>query len=253
MPVTVNGREISEATIAAEEAHHADNPSPREAAACALAIRELLLQRAREAGLVSGDAPEEAACEAAIERLLEREAPVPEPTEAECRRFYEQNLERYTAGELAEVSHILFAVTPAAPLQAIRGQAEATLEQALAAPERFSELAQGFSNCPSAAQGGNLGQIQRGATVPEFERAVFGGATGILPRLVNTRYGFHIVRVDRIIPGRLLDFETVQPQIARTLSERVRAKADEQYVRLLAASASITGVDLGAATSPLVR
>ena len=157
------------------------------------------------------------------------------------------------SGELAEVAHILFAVTPNAPVEAIRRQAEASLRQLVAEPQRFADLAQQFSNCPSSAQGGNLGQIHRGETVPEFESAVFGAAPGIVPHLVNTRYGFHIVRIERHVPGNVLDFGMVRPRIARSLTERVRAKAAEQYVRILTSRATITGIDLGAAGSALVQ
>ena len=254
MTITINGVTIGDAAIEAEATHHAGCPDPRAAAACALAIRELLIQRAKAAAIeTEGDVANDGAADALIERLLEREAPVPRPTEAECRRFYEQHIDRYTAGELVEAAHILFAVTPNAPVDAIRRQAESTLRQAVAEPGRFAELAQGFSNCPSGAQGGNLGQIQRGETVPEFEREIFGAAPGVLPRLVNTRYGFHVVLVARTIAGRALDFEIVRPRIAETLSQRVRAKAAEQYVRILASKASISGVDLGAAATPLVQ
>jgi peptidyl-prolyl cis-trans isomerase C len=89
--------------------------------------------------------------------------------------------------------------------------------------------------------------------VPEFERAVFGASEGILPTLVKTRYGFHIVRVDRHVAGETLDFDSVRERIAVMLAERVRAKATEQYVKVLAAKASISGIDLGAAGTPLVR
>jgi peptidyl-prolyl cis-trans isomerase C len=253
MTIVINGVDLSDDLIQAEAANHRHCASPYHAAACALAIRELLLQRAREAGIDHAGAAEEAIADAAIEDLLEREAPVPQPTEAECRRFYERHMARFIVGELVEASHILFAVMPDAPVAAIRRQAEATLKQALAEPERFPELAERFSNCPSAAQGGNLGQIQRGVTVPEFERALFAQGEGVLPQLVNTRYGFHIVRVERRIPGRQLPFDAVQARIANLLSARVRSKAAEQYVRMLAAKASIVGIDLGAAASPLVQ
>jgi len=60
-----------------------------------------------------------------------------------------------------------------------------------------------MSNCPSGQQGGNLGQIGRGDTVPEFKKALFRlGPTGLLRELVKTRYGFHIVAIDRRIPGK---------------------------------------------------
>jgi peptidyl-prolyl cis-trans isomerase C len=253
MTLTINGIAISPERIETEAANHQHCAAPSHAAACALAIRELLLQRACEAGIAHPDDTDESTADAAIEELLDREAPVPEPTESECRRFYEQHADRFVVGELVEASHVLFAVTPDAPVAAIRRQAEATLTQVLAQPQRFAEFAQRFSNCPSGAQGGNLGQIQRGVTVFEFERVLFGEAEGVLPQLVNTRYGFHIVRIERRIAGKQLPFEAVQAQIARSLGESVRTKAAEQYVRILASKASISGIDLGAAASSLVQ
>ncbi|MGZ8199055.1 MAG: peptidylprolyl isomerase [Burkholderiales bacterium] len=253
MQVIVNGVAISDEAIDREAAHHGDAESPHAAAACALAIRELLLQRAKATATAEDAFSSEAGCERAIERLLEREAPVPTPTTAECHRFYEQHCDRFTTGERVHALHSLLAVTPTAPVEAIRVQAEATLKQLVADPSRFEDTARRFSNCPSGKEGGNLGEIRRGEMVPEFERAVFGASEGILPTLVNTRYGFHIVRVDRHVAGETLDFDSVRERIAVMLAERVRAKATEQYVRVLAAKASISGIDLGAAGTPLVR
>ena len=251
MTITINGFEIADAEIDAEAAHHAMAPSPRDAAACALAIRELLLQRAQESGLA--DAMGGVESDVLIERLLDIEAPVPHPTEEECRNFYDRQRERFVVGELVEASHILFAVTPNAPVEAIRRQAESTLARTIAEPGRFAEFAKSLSNCPSAVQGGNLGQIQRGDMVPEFENAIFGVAAGVLPRLVKTRHGFHIVRVERQVCGRVLEFAQARERIEAELSARVRAKADVQYVSMLAAKAEITGVDLHASESALVQ
>jgi peptidyl-prolyl cis-trans isomerase C len=255
MPVTVNDCVISDEMIESEAAFHSDAPAPLAAAACALAVRALLLDRARELGIAGADDPgNEPACEHAIETLLDQEAPVPEPTVDECRTVYDNRQDEFRSGDLVEASHILLAVTPNAPVEAIRRQAESVLKQALAAPESFGSLARQFSNCPSSAQDGNLGQLTRGETVPEFDRALFESeSTGVLPRLVNTRYGFHIISVARRVPGRTMDFETAQPRIADGLRERVRAKAAEQYVRMLASRARIAGVDLGAADTPLMQ
>lgn len=255
MTVRVNGVVIDEDAIEREMRFHEGAPSPREAARCALAIRELLLQRALSIGLATpGDCADEDLREEVIDRLLEREAPTPEPTEEECRRYYEAHPERFASGEIIEAAHILFAVTPNAPVEAIRAQAEAALKRVLDEPDRFGEFAKRLSNCPSGEQGGSLGQLQRGDTVPEFEQAVFGSeAAGVLPQLVRTRYGFHIVKVARRVPGQRLDFETAASHVAQELRARVQAKAMEQYVRMLAAQADIEGVDLGAATSPLLR
>jgi peptidyl-prolyl cis-trans isomerase C len=251
MGIALNGVEITEAAILEEMAHHSGAPSPRDAAARALAIRELLLQRARPLGL---EPDGEGADDAAIDALIAREVRTPEPTDSECLRYYESHRQQFRSGDLVEASHILFAVTPNAPLGAIRAQAEAALKQLIAEPERFAELAAKLSNCPSAAQGGNLGQLGRGDTVPEFEAALFEGkAAGVLPRLVNTRHGFHVVLVSRRIEGTQVPFEPVARRIAEYLSESVRRKALQQYIRLLAAEAEISGVDFDAADSPLLQ
>ncbi|MCW5568417.1 MAG: peptidylprolyl isomerase [Dokdonella sp.] len=251
MTITINGVAISEQAIADEEPYHADAPSPREAARYALAIRELLLQRAAEIGF---DAAGTQDTDGLLDALLEREVATPEPTEDECHRYYDRHVTRFRSGDLVEASHILFAVTPGAPLDAIRRTAEATLKTLIAEPQRFAELAASHSNCPSGRQGGNLGQLGRGATVPEFETALFEDtATGVLPRLVSTRYGFHIVRVARRVEGRRLPFDVVKDGIAGFLRDRVRHSALRQYLRILAGKAKLDGIDLDVAVSPLVQ
>ena len=88
----------------------------------------------------------------------------------------------------------------------------------------------------------------------EFEQAVFRlGPTDILPELVKSRYGFHIVSVDRRIPGTDLPFEKARDRIAETLGELVEEHGLRQYVSVLAGEAEIEGVRVDAATSPLVQ
>ena len=226
----------------------AEFPTPHAAAA-----RELLRQRAVATGLLADDAGADAA-DAAIERVLEREVQTPEPTEAECRQYYATNAKVFVSGDLVAARHILFQVTPGAPVNALRAKAELTLSELLRAPDRFEALARECSNCPSAEQGGNLGQIQRGETVPEFERVLFDGTwTGIYGQLVRTRYGFHIVAVDRRVAGCQVPFEAVCDTIVKRLTEQVEKRALEQYVRVLAGQADVHGVDLGATPTPLVQ
>lgn len=226
----------------------AQAPSPELAA-----LRELLRQRAVELGLL---APEDEAerIGAGIEALLDREVTVPSPTEEECRRFYDAHPALFRSGDLVFVRHILFQVTPGSSLDMIRGQAEQTLAQVIAAPDEFEACALTLSNCPSGRQGGNIGQIGRGDTMPEFEQALFADQwIGILPRLVKTRHGFHIVSVDRRIDGRVLPFDAVRARIAERLAARVEEVALAQYVRVLAGRAEIEGVELDAAETPLVQ
>jgi len=223
-------------------------PTPQAAAA-----RELLRQRAVATGSLA-DGAEPGVVDAAIERLLELEVATPEPTEEECRRYYEAHARQFTSGELVAARHILFQVAPGVPVNALRARAEFALSELQKAPERFEALARECSNCPSAQHGGNLGQLQRGETVPEFEQALFDGTwTGIGAQLVKTRYGFHIVAVDRRAPGTLRPFDAVHTDIAGRLRERVLRRALEQYVRVLAGRSDVRGVDLDAAATPLVQ
>lgn len=124
----------------------------------------------------------------------------------------------------------------------------------LAAPDHFAALARELSNCPSGQQDGNLGQIGRGDTVPEFEQALFRlGPTGILREVVKTRHGFHIVAVDQRIPGETLPFDAACDCIAERLRANVEERALRQYVSILAGHAEIAGADLERANSPLVQ
>jgi peptidyl-prolyl cis-trans isomerase C len=217
-------------------------------------VRELLRQRAIETDLLSPDAGNEEEITGAIERLLAREVQVPAATESECRRYYDTHRAEFRSGDLVHARHILFQVTPSVNVPEVRARAEETLKEVLAAPEIFEVRARQLSNCPSGQADGNLGQIGRGDTVPEFEQAVFRlGPTGILPELVKSRYGFHIVSVDRRIPGTDLPFEKARDRIAETLGELVEEHGLRQDVSVLAGEAEIEGVRVDAATSPLVQ
>ena len=219
----------------------------------AAAVRELMRQRAMAEELVTATADADD-IDAAIERLLEREVKTPEPTEEECRRYYAAHPGAFVAGELAAVRHILFQVTSRTPVPALRARAEAVLADVLREPERFEALAREWSNCPSAQHGGNLGQLQRGEMVPEFEQAIFGETwTGIRHELVKTRFGFHIVAVEHRATGTTLPFDAAYERVAARLREAVLARALEQYVRVLAGAAELRGVDLGGSATPLVQ
>ncbi|WP_157018452.1 peptidylprolyl isomerase [Mesorhizobium xinjiangense] len=218
------------------------------------AVRELLRQRAVELGFLDAAITDIAEVDAAVEDLLAEEVAVPTPDEAECRRYYEAHRNAFRSGDLVHARHILFQVTPSVNVAIIRARAEEALNALLAEPERFSELARELSNCPSGEQGGNLGQIGRGDMVPEFEDALFRiDAIGLLPHLVKTRYGFHIVAVDQNIPGADLPFEEARGQIAETLQANVEEQALRQYIAILAGRAELAGVELEAAETPLVQ
>ena len=261
MTLTVNGRAVPAEAIAREATLHAEAPDPEAAARRTLAIRELMLQRAGELGILERALPRDQVTFAGraqedeiIGTLLESEVTTPTPSPDECRRYYETHPERFTSGDLVEARHILFAIMPGTPVMALREHAQRVLAELKSAPETFAARAQELSNCPSGQHGGNLGQFGRGEMVPEFDRAIFGTpASGVLPTLVATRYGFHIVAVERRIPGKRLPFETVADRVADYLAARVEERALRQYVELLAGRAEIIGADLAGAATPLVQ
>jgi peptidyl-prolyl cis-trans isomerase C len=255
--VSVNGVAIARDDIQREMQHHpASKPiAAWQQAARALVVRELLLQRAKLLGLtpepIGDDAGRrETDDEALMRGVVEREVAVPEPDDETCRRYYERNGARFRSPEIYEAAHILFAALPSDPDAYARAQADA--EGVLAAlrerPEAFANMAQAHSRCPSAAQGGNLGQITAGQTTPEFEQALMSLAPGQLCEApVATRYGFHIIRLDRKHEGQVLPYEVVASRIADYLRESVRRRADAQYIARLVTAAKIEGVDLAGA------
>jgi peptidyl-prolyl cis-trans isomerase C len=255
--VSVNGVAIARDAIVREMQHHAaEKPiAAWQQAARALVVRELLLQRARHLGLAPEPVSDAAGRretddEAMMRGLIEREVAVPEPDDDTCRRYYERNRARLRSPDIYEAAHILFAALPAdreAYAQA-RADAEAVLATLRERPECFAKLALSYSRCPSAAQGGNLGQITSGQTTPEFEQALIVLAPGELcVEPVATRYGFHVIRLDRKHEGQTLPYEAVAGRIAEYLRESVRRRADAQYIARLVSAARIEGVELASA------
>jgi peptidyl-prolyl cis-trans isomerase C len=255
--VRVNGVAIPRGAIAREVQYH-PSQTPIAAwkeAARALVVRELLLQEAQRLEITAepeSDAQgrRETEEEALIRGLFEREVKTPEPDRETCRRYYDRNRRRFRSSDIYEASHILFAAskTDARGYAQARAAADETLAQLRREPERFAELAHVHSTCPSAAQGGNLGQISPGQTTPEFERALRELAPGtIRHQPVATRYGFHIVRLDRKHDGRELTFDLIADRIADHLRESVQRRAIAQYIARLVSAARIDGIDLATA------
>lgn len=260
--VSVNSVVVPRDAIAREVQHHAA-PSPAAAwkeAARALAVRELLLQEARRIGVVAEPLTDtegryETDEEASIRGLIEREVSVPAPDADTCRRYYEQNRHRFSSPDIYEAAHILIAARPGgAEYDRAREEAAELLAEIRRDPQRFAALARARSACPSAAQDGNLGQITAGQTTPEFEAELAQMAPGALSAApVVTRYGFHIIRLERKIEGRELPFEAVAERIGRYLADGVERRAVAQYIARLVSRAEITGIDLADAEAHRVH
>ena len=252
--ISVNGVTIARDAIQREMQHHpASKPiAAWQQAAGALIVRELLLQRAKHLGIKTDPISDragryEADDEALIRALIEREVSTPEPDGTTCRRYYENNLNRFRSPDIYEASHILFAAIPTdrdAYAQA-RADAAAVLATVRDNPECFELFAKAYSRCSSAEQGGRLGQITKGQTTPQFEQALMALSPGeVCAEPVETRYGFHVIRLEHRHDGRLLPYEMVSEHIAEYLRESVQRRANAQYIARLISAARIEGVEL---------
>ena len=176
------------------------------------------------------------------------------------RRFHAGNAARWAVGERALVRHVLFAVTAGTDVNALRQRAEAALIDLRArtrseTEDRFAAAASQLSNCPSGADGGALGWLAAEDCAPEFGRELFGHSeVGVLPRLVHSRFGLHVVEVLQREGGSVPPYEAVRAQVLQALSQRAYATALRQLLQRLAGDARIEGVpDLAAADSPLLQ
>ena len=224
----------------------------------------MLRQGAQAAGLLAAnDAPSadgviSEAAATAIEALLEQNLSLPEPSEEACRRHHVAHEASYRSGERVRVRHILFAVTLGVDVVALRKRAESALLEVRChddnAADAFAKTAGELSNCPSGADGGDLGWLTVADCAPEFARELFGHAeVGVLPRLVHSRFGLHVVEVLQREPGIAPPFEAVRGAVTMALRQQAYVTALRQYLQLLAGRAVIEGVELDAAGTPLVQ
>lgn len=253
--IVVEGVEVPESLIASEVQNHpsASAAEARAAAAHALAIRALLLNRAEELGLepepeLDEAGREETPEEALVRAVLAAEVEIEPPTEAECLRVYEASPGRFRTPALYEASHILIQPRQdeAAADEAARQAALAAIAELGRRPGAFAELAKALSDCPSREVGGSLGQLQTGDLVPEVEAAIgrlAPGEVGAEP--IRSRFGWHVLRLDRRLEGRQMPFEYVADRIRMNLESRAWAAAAVRYVAELGERARGQGVALG--------
>ncbi len=159
-----------------------------------------------------------------------------EISDEELEEYYQRNINRYTAQEQRSARHILFK-TSEEDSQETREekfiQAEKVLEQARAG-ENFNDLAMQFSEGPSASKGGDLGLFGRGKMVKPFEDEAFRLEEGEISEIVETTFGYHIIKVEKIVPAGTKPLDEVKESIKTALEiEKVKnqsfAKANKAY------------------------
>lgn len=153
-------------------------------------------------------------------------------TEEEARAFYDQNPDKFTRSETVKASHILIGTEPNASAEdkkKAREKAE-KLRKDLAGGASFEELAKGNSTCPSSQQGGDLGFFGKGQMVPPFEQAAFALKPGEISDVVETQFGYHIIKLTDKKAAETVTFKEAQARIEEYLKGQKINTAVGDYV-----------------------
>ena len=177
-------------------------------------------------------------------------------TQDELQAYYNQHRDQYRVAEQAKVSHILIKTPLAGPDGKVdeKGVAEAQkraedLLKQLKAGAKFEDLARKYSEDPgSAKDGGSLGWIGKGRTVPEFEKAAFSLPKGQISDLVKSSYGFHIIRVDDRQDAHMKTLEEVKDQIEPILKQQKAQDVAQKQADDLLQAAKAQGLDAAASS-----
>jgi peptidyl-prolyl cis-trans isomerase D len=229
-----------------------ENSPPPSAAAARIALDALLQQRDVQVlrfdskAMTAGIAPTDAEL-AAFHKANENDFRAPEQAqieyvvldvdaiasrlsvpEEELRKSYEQNASRYTVAEERRASHILVKAAkdaPAAERQKAKAKADALLEQVRKAPATFSDVAKKNSDDPgSAERGGDLDFFGRGAMVKPFEDATYAMKPGEISNVVESEFGYHIIRLDAVRGGEKKPFEAVRAELEAQARKELAAR-----------------------------
>jgi len=178
----------------------------------------------------------------------------PQVSDADVQAFYNAHQEQFQVKEQVKVRHILISVPQGADAKteaAAKAKAEDILKQ-IKAGGNFAELATKNSDDPgSKGQGGELGWLDRGKTVPEFDKAAFTLASGQTSDLIRTQFGFHILQVEDKKTAHLRPLSEVKGEIVPVLEQQKSGAAMQTFASQLAADAKKNGLEKAAAAHGL--
>ncbi|MBN2011131.1 peptidylprolyl isomerase [candidate division KSB1 bacterium] len=159
----------------------------------------------------------------------------------EVRKFYLENSDQFVEREQVKARHILIKVGENASEMEIKAakQKAQTLYKRIKAGEDFETLAKENSDCPSAANGGDLGYFSRGDMVEAFENEVFSLKPGQVSEPVRTEFGFHTIKLDEYIKAGKKPFESVEADVTEFLKQKNAAARFEKYIDNLKSKADI--------------
>lgn len=181
----------------------------------------------------------------AEELFNRRTAGLQAPSDKDIRDFYNSNKDQFQQGERLRASHILLTVEKdAAP--DVRAQKKKEAEEVLAELKKgadFADMARKHSGCPSKDKGGDLGFFERGSMVPEFEAVAFNLKDGEMSGIVETQFGYHIIKATEHAKATSVPFDQAKQNITQYLTEQKKQQAIAAYFDSLRSVAKIEFVD----------
>ena len=186
----------------------------------------------------------------AEELFNKRTANIKPVAEQDARAFYDSNEKRFVQSERVKASHILLMVNQN-DSDSIRTAKKTEIQRILGQLKKgadFAELARKSSDCPSKQQGGDLGYFEKGQMDPAFEKAAFGLKTGQMSGVVETQFGYHIIKTTDHAPASTVPFDQVKENIIQYLNEQKKQQSLTTYFDSLRAASNVQILD-----SSLVR
>lgn len=171
--------------------------------------------------------------EAVLDRVASRSAKV---SDTDIEIFYLTNRERFIRPETRTLRQILVTINeslPGSERPAALSKIEAIRGRLLKDPKRFAEQALKHSECPTAMNGGRLGELARGTLFAELEPAAFALAPNGLSDIVESPLGFHLLRCDAVTPERILPLSEVRERIGGYLQEARREICRKAWIGAL--------------------
>ncbi|MET0116823.1 MAG: nitrogen fixation protein NifM [Sedimenticola sp.] len=153
--------------------------------------------------------------------------------EVDVNLFYEMHRERFQSPELRTASHILITINPDYPentYAAARSRMEQLVEKLNGRVNRFQEFAKRYSECPTAMDGGKLGEVKRGQLYPELDAMLFGMAENEISPVVESELGLHILLCEKIKPGKVTPLAKAAPRIREILMHRQQRNCQKAWL-----------------------
>ena len=167
--------------------------------------------------------------------------------DAEVKAYYDENAKQFEKPEMCKASHILIKFDdsdPNADPNTVKATAKAKAEEVLKKVKDggdFAALAKENSDCPSSQNGGDLGEFGEGQMVPEFEKAAFALKDGEVSGIVETNFGYHIIKKTGYTAATVTKYEDAKPEIIETLKQQKQSEFAKGYIETLKEEAKKNG------------